>query len=48
MTQFIAIDPQEIKEDFPKLYREDAQYSSILKDDEKTGVYGIINTHLEV
>ena len=43
MTQFIAIDPQEIKERFPKLYREDAQYYSILKGGEKAGAYGIID-----
>lgn len=41
MIQFKAIDPQEIKERFPKFYREDAQYSSILKNGEMkaNGVY---------
>ena len=44
MTTFIEIDPQEIKDGFPKLYREDARYYSILKDGEKAGIYGIIDT----
>lgn len=43
MTQFKAIDPQEIKEGFPKLYREDTQYYSILKNGETSGIYGIID-----
>lgn len=43
MIQFKAIDPQEIKERFPKFYREDAQYSSILKNGTNAGIYGIID-----
>jgi hypothetical protein len=43
MTEFKSIDSQEIKERFPKLYREDAQYYSILKNGTNAGIYGIID-----
>lgn len=40
---FKEIKSQEIKDGFPKLYREDTRYYSILKGGEKAGIYGIID-----
>jgi hypothetical protein len=43
MITFKAIDLQEIKEDFPHLFRTDTRYFFIMKDAEKAGIYGIID-----
>lgn len=43
MSQFIYTPPREIKDRVPHLFREDAQYFSILKNGEMAGLYGIID-----
>lgn len=40
---FIPLEKELIKTHVPKLFREDAQYFSIVKDGKNTGIYGIID-----